>query len=167
MRRLFTAAAALILAGTMTAGMASCGDKDKKESSTSENMLVGGQKPTDMSNDDYQKAYVSGFDLKPSDDENISVMISFDSDYFGGESKDYSEIYLVDKYIDALNKNDVAAVKECYYPDYLESLCENGDFEIPRGVHQSLLSNRTLKQTLWQFSQFLSRIHVSNCPVGR
>ena len=43
MRKILTAVTALILAGTMAAGMASCGDKDKKESSTSENMLVGGQ----------------------------------------------------------------------------------------------------------------------------
>lgn len=163
MRKILTAVTALILAGTMAAGMASCGDKDKKESSTSENMLVGGQKPTDMSNDDYQKAYVSGFDLKPSDDENISVMISFDSDYFGGESKDYSEIYLVDKYIDALNKNDVAAVKECYYPDYLESLCENGDYETPEAFIKAYYS--TLEQTLCQdFS--IDFIDVSNCQVG-
>ena len=45
MRRLFTAAAAFMLACAMTAGMASCGDKEKSESSVSGNTLVGGQKP--------------------------------------------------------------------------------------------------------------------------
>lgn len=163
MRRLFTAAAAFMLACAMTAGMASCGDKEKSESSVSGNTLVGGQKPTNMSNEDYQKAYVAGADLLPSIDSNVTIQISYDNSFWNDETG-YEELYLVDRYIDALNKADVKTIAECYYPGYLESVCEDNDkYANPEAFIKDYYSN--LAEKLCEgFS--INFIEVSNCQLA-
>ena len=161
MKKIFTAVMAAALAGAMLTAV-SCGDKDSSSSSGSR-VDGGANARKNMTNDEYQGAYVSGFDLKPDDDENISIMISFDLGYFGGESKDYSEIYLIDRYFDALNKNDVQGVLDCYYPDYLASLCGAGTFDSPEAfvtAYREQLAENFTEDFSFDF------IDVSNCQLS-
>ena len=160
MKRIITALTAAALAGAMLTAV-SCGDK---ESSSSGVRVDGGDTARkNMTDEEYQTAYVSGFDLKPADDENISIMISFDLGYFGGESKDFSEIYLIDRYFDALNKNDVQGVLDCYYPDYLASLCGDSTFATPEVFVQTY--REQLEGNLTENFSF-DFIDVSNCQLS-
>lgn len=129
MKKIFTAFAAILLAGAMVTSVA-CGDKGS--SSESGVRIDGGETARkNMTDEEYHSTYMTNFDLTPADDENITIMISFDNRFLGKEGTDYSELYLVDRYFDALNNNDVQGVLDCYYPDYLNRLCGDDTFASP------------------------------------
>ena len=128
MKRILRAAAALLLAGAMACGV-SCGDKESSASGV--RIDEGANARKNMTDEEYHSSYMTNFDLKPEDDENIKIMISFDNRYFGKEGTDYTEIYLIDKYFDALNNNDISGILSCYYPGYLDSLCGEDTFATP------------------------------------
>ena len=139
MKKIFTVLAAAVLAGAMATAV-SCGDKESSSASGTR-IDEGGSARKNMTDEEYHSQYMTNFDLLPTSDENISIMISFDNRYFGNEGTDYSEIYLVDRYFDALNNNDVQGVLDCYYPDYLASLCGDGTFATPEDFVQTYRSS--------------------------
>ncbi|MBP5362175.1 MAG: hypothetical protein J6Y71_03990 [Ruminococcus sp.] len=161
MKKLLSVVAAVVLAGVMATTVA-CGNKES--SSTSGVRVDGGATARkNMTNDEYQEAYVSGFDLKPDEDENINIMFSFDLSYFGGESKDFSEIYVIDKYFNSLNNNDVQGILDCYYPNYLESLCGDGTFASPEEfvkAYREQLEGMLAENFKFEF------IDISNCQLS-
>lgn len=128
MKKIFSWAAAVVLAAAMTAGTASCGDK---EESSGVNLVGGGPADgKDVADSDMPYgAHVT--ELTSEVDENISIMIGFDNRYLGNGGEDYTDVYLVDDYFDALNRKDVEAVKACYYPGYLEALSGEDSFASP------------------------------------
>lgn len=159
MKKIFTVIAAAVLAGTV---FTACGDKNS--SSSSGVRIDGGENARkNMTDEEYHGQYMTNFDLTPSDDENISIMISFDNRCFGNEGTDYSEIYLVDRYFDALNNNDVQGVLDCYYPDYLESLCGDSTFASPEEFVQTYRSSLT---ELFTDDFSFDFIDISNCRLS-
>jgi len=161
MKKIFTTIAAAVLAGAMATAV-SCGDKSS--SSSSGVRIDGGENARkNMTDEEYQAAYVSGFDLKPDEDENISIMISFDRSYFGGDDSDYSEIYLIDRYFEALNNNDVQGILDCYYPGYLESLGSGDSTDTPESYVQNYrdqLASALVDNFKFEF------LDVSNCQLS-
>ena len=110
MKRALCLAAAAILA---CAAITGCGEG--KESSNSytlnqENMEYG--------------ATIT--ELRPSANENVKIMISFDNRFFGGsgEEKDYSDIYSICDCIAGFNTNDHQLIKDHSYPGYLDNVAE-------------------------------------------
>ncbi len=160
MKRIFRAAAAVLLAGAMLCG-ASCGDK---ESSVSGVRIDGGANARkNMTDEEYHGSYVTNFDLKPADDPNVKIMISFDNRYFGKEGTDYSEIYLIDSYFDALNNNDISGILGCYYPGYIESLCGDDTFKTPE---EFVKTYRDQLVTLFGEDFKFGFIEISDCSLG-
>ena len=143
----------------MAAGTVSCGDK---EESSGVNLVGGPSAGQNVSNDDMP--YGARITELTSDmDENISIMISFDNRYLGGGGQDYSEVYLVDDYFDALNRNDVEAVKACYYPNYLEALSGEKSFSSP---DEFISTYRSELESILGAGFSLAFIDISNCQVS-
>ncbi|MCQ2490548.1 MAG: hypothetical protein MJ079_03015 [Ruminococcus sp.] len=158
MKRIFSVLAAAILAGAMATAV-SCGDK-KSSSTSGVRIDGGGNARKNMTDEEYHGTYMTNFDLTPADDENITIMVSFDNRFLGNNGTDYSEIYLIDRYFDALNNNDVQGVLDCYYPGYLDSLCGDDTFESPEAFVQTY--REQLEGTLTENFKF-DFLDISNC----
>ena len=163
MKKFTSAVMAFVLAGAVTVSV-SCESKEKKsenESSLSGDVLVGNEKPANMSNDDYQNAYVPNADLLPKDDENISIQICYDNSVWNSETG-FDELYVVDRYIDALNKNDIEAVEACYYDGFLDHICKENELDSPEAFIKNY--RETLAESLVdEFS--IDFIEISNCQI--
>lgn len=158
MKRIFSVLAAALLAGAMATAV-SCGDK-KSSSTSGVRIDGGGDARKNMTDEEYHGTYMTNFDLTPADDENITIMVSFDNRFLGNNGTDYSEIYLIDRYFDALNNNDVQGVLDCYYPGYLDSLCGDDTFESPEAFVQTY--REQLEGTLTENFKF-DFLDISNC----
>lgn len=158
MKRIFSVLAAALLAGAMATAV-SCGDK-KSSSTSGVRIDGGGNARKNMTDEEYHGTYMTNFDLTPADDENITIMVSFDNRFLGNNGTDYSEIYLIDRYFDALNNNDVQGVLDCYYPGYLDSLCGDDTFESPEAFVQTY--REQLEGTLTENFKF-DFLDISNC----
>lgn len=158
MKRIFSVLAAALLAGAMATAV-SCGDK-KSSSTSGVRIDEGGNARKNMTDEEYHGTYMTNFDLTPADDENITIMVSFDNRFLGNNGTDYSEIYLIDRYFDALNNNDVQGVLDCYYPGYLDSLCGDDTFESPEAFVQTY--REQLEGTLTENFKF-DFLDISNC----
>lgn len=160
MKKIFSWAAAITLAAVMAVGTASCGDK---EESSGTNLVGGGPADgKDVADEDMPYgAHVT--ELTSEIDENISIMIGFDNRYLGEGGQDYSEVYLVDSYFDALNRNDVAAVKACYYPGYLEALSGDDSFDSPE---EFISTYRAELENTFGAGFNIEFIDISNCQLS-
>ncbi|MBO7396175.1 MAG: hypothetical protein J6U16_08680 [Ruminococcus sp.] len=162
MKKMNKAALAVLLAGAMLTAV-SCGSKESSSSSSGVRVDGGANARKNMTDEEYRSTYMTNFDLTPSDDENIKIMVSFDNRFLGNEGTDYSEIYLVDNYFDALNNNDIQGVLDCYYPDYLESLCGDGTFATPEDFVKEY--REQLQAVLTDNFKF-DFIEISNCQLS-
>ena len=145
------------LSAIMICGMTGCGDKH------SHTNMVG--YIDDEMGDVKQEEMPYGatiYELRPSNDERVKYTVEFDKRYFGGdgETEDLGEIYLVHDYIVAVNENDHDAIKNLYYPGYLELLCVNGGYS-SADEYLDGMSN-TLKQTLGEDFE-INYINISDC----
>ena len=157
----FTSALAMVILACLTASAVSCGDKT--DNSNSGNMLVGSEKPTDMDNETYQNTYASNDDLLPSQDSNVSIQISYDNSYWN-DSTGYDELYLVDKYVSALNSGDVKAINDCYYPGFLEGICkDSGSYESAEAFIKDYYAQ--MEDTFGEGFQ-INFIEISNCQLA-
>lgn len=160
MRKMITTVAAVMLAGAMAA-LAACGDKDS--SSDSGVRIDGGANArSSMTAEEYASAYVSNDDLLPADDENVTIQISYDNSFWN-EDTGYDELYLVNRYFEALNKRDIQAVLDCYYPGYLDSLCGDDTFADPEEFVSTYIEQ--LEGVFTEFFE-VKFIDISNCQVS-
>lgn len=100
-----------------------CGDKE--EGASESGMLgAGGQDiPEDyVADSDVLEYGASVVELKPTTNENVKVMISFDKRYFSEE--EYGAIYAVSDYIAAINDNDHELIGKVFYEGYLDYAAE-------------------------------------------
>lgn len=102
------------------------------------------------------------YELRPEYDNRVKYTVEFDKRYFGGdgETADLREIYLIHDYIIAVNENDHEAIKNLYYPGFLEHLCKAGGYANADEYLDGM--NYTLKQTLGE-DFVIDYINVSNC----
>ncbi len=125
MKKLFTAVMAVLLAGAVMTAV-SCGGKDSSSSSSGVRVDGGDTARKNMTDEEYHSAYMSNDDLKPADDSNVSIQISYDNNYWN-DSTGYDELYAVNDYVEALNNGDFKAIADCYYPGFLEGLCKESE----------------------------------------
>ncbi|MCR5016883.1 MAG: hypothetical protein K6A75_10015 [Ruminococcus sp.] len=125
MKKLFTAVMAVLLAGAVMTAV-SCGGKDSSSSSSGVRVDGGDTARKNMTDEEYHSTYMSNDDLKPADDSNVSIQISYDNNYWN-DSTGYDELYAVNDYVEALNSGDFKAIADCYYPGFLEGVCKESE----------------------------------------
>lgn len=146
------------LSAIMLCGMTSCDDHNHSHAN-----MVGNvdDEKGDVKQDDMPYG-ATIYELRPEYDSRVKYIMEFDKRYFGGEgeTEDLGEIYLVHDYIVAVNENDHEAIKNLYYPGYLEHLCVNGGYSNADEYLDGM--NQTLKQTLGEDFE-IDYINISDC----
>ena len=165
MKKMNKAALAILLAGAMLTAV-SCGDKGSSSTSSSSSgvRVDGGENARkNMTDEEYHSAYMANDDLKPADDSNVSIQISYDNSFWN-DSTGYDELYMVNKYVEALNSGDYEAIAACYYPGFLDGVCKASErYDSEEKFIEDYYT--TMEQTLCEGFK-INFIEISDCRLA-